>query len=291
MKKLLIFDTNAVMHHVFHGYKKSATYMQDGTPNFMLKGFHQYITSAIKQQAADYVIFVFDPEGPTFRHDAYPQYKANRPPKDPEFKIQEKFIKEYLEMTGYPVMTMKGYEGDDVVATVAVRASRISHFSEIIIYTGDKDIFQIMDTKISIYSLRHKELVNTQNILNYFPVFHTNVVDYLTLLGDSVDNVKGVTGCGEKTALKLITKFQTIENIYENICEYDCKSLDLQSRIYNSICDDFKNNYERIQFSKYLIQLKTDIVFDMTTKTISRGYFDQDLIMGYLHSKELKMLR
>lgn len=291
MKKLLIFDTNAIMHHVFHGYKKSASYMKDGTPNFMLRGFHYYVTSAIAQQKADYVIFVFDPVGPTFRHEIYPEYKANRPPKDPEFKIQEPFIKEYLEQTGYPVITMEGYEGDDVLATIAVRASKHAHFSDIVIYTGDKDILQILDNKISVYSLRNKELITRVNVMESFPVDYNNVVDYLTLLGDSVDNVRGVFGCGEKTAVKLILEFESIENIKENIHSYTAKTLNLQARIYNNVREDFETNYDKIQLSKYLIQLKTDINFELTTKSISRAYFDEDLIHGYLLSKEIKTAR
>lgn len=291
MKKLLIFDTNAVMHHIFHGYKKSASYMKDGTPNFMLRGFHYYVTAAIAQQQADYVIFVFDPSGPTFRHDIYPEYKANRPPKDPEFKIQEPFIKEYLEQTGYPVITMPGFEGDDVIATIAVRASKNAHFSDIVIYTGDKDILQILDAKISVYSLRNKELITRINVTESFPVDYLNVVDYLTLLGDSVDNVRGVYGCGEKTAVKLIQEFEFIENIKDNLQYYDAKKLGLQARIYNNIREDFETNYDKIQLSKYLIQLRTDIDFELTTKSISRGHFDPDLIHGYLSSKELKIAR
>ena len=289
MKKLLIFDTNAIMHHVFHGYKKSATYMKDGTPNYMLRGFHYYVSSAIAQQSPDYVVFVFDPEGPTFRHEIYPAYKAQRPPKDPEFKIQEPFIKQYLECTGYPVMTMKGFEGDDLIATIAVRASKSSHFSDIVIYTGDKDIFQILDNKISVFSLRNKALVTPQNIYEYFAVGHTNVVDYLTLLGDSVDNVRGVEGCGEKTAMKLINEFDTIENIRDNIANFTAKELELQSRIYNSIRNDFETNYESISLSKYLIKLRTDISFDLTTKTISRNTFDEAHIIDYMLTKDLKI--
>lgn len=291
MKKLLIFDTNAVMHHVFHGYKKSASYMKDGTPNFMLRGFHYYVSAAIAQQQADYVVFVFDPSGPTFRHDIYPEYKANRPPKDPEFKIQEPFIKEYLEQTGYPVITKDGFEGDDTIATIAVRASNSAHFSEIVIYTGDKDILQILDAKISLFSLRTKELITRINVTESFPVDYLNVVDYLTLLGDAVDNVRGVTGCGEKTAVKLIQEFETIENIKENLQHYDAKKLSLQSRIYNSVREDFETNYDKIELSKYLITLRTDIEFELTTKTISRAYFDPDLIFGYLTSKEIKVAR
>ncbi len=289
MKKLLIFDTNAIMHHVFHGYKKSATYMKDGTPNYMLKGFHYYVTTAILQQAADYVVFVFDPESSTFRHDIYPEYKAQRPPKDPEFKIQESFIKEYLSCTGYPFMSMDGYEGDDLIATIAVRAAKSSHFSDIVIYTGDKDIFQILDDKISVYSLRNKTLVTQNNILEHFPVSHRNVVDYLTLLGDAVDNVRGVLGCGEKTAIKLINEFETIENINENIHLYTDKKLGIQSRIYNSIRNDFETNFELIKLSKYLIQLKTDIAFDLTTKTISRATFIDTMLIDYMLTKELRI--
>lgn len=265
--------------------------MKDGTPNFMLRGFHYYITSAIAQQKADYVVFVFDPTGPTFRHDIYPEYKANRPPKDPEFKIQEPFIKEYLEQTGYPVITMNGFEGDDVLATIAVRASKSAHFSDIVIYTGDKDILQILDAKISVYSLRNKELITRINVTESFPVDYPNVVDYLTLLGDSVDNVRGVFGCGEKTAVKLIQEFEFIENIKDNLQHYDAKKLGLQSRIYNSVREDFETNYDKIQLSKYLITLRTDLDFELTTKLISRAYFDEDLIYGYLTSKELKIAR
>jgi DNA polymerase-1 len=287
MKKLLIFDTNAIMHHVFHGYKKSASYMTDGTPNYMLRGFHYYINTAIQEHKPDYTVFVFDPEGPTFRHEAYPEYKANRPPKDPEFKIQEPFIREYLECTGYPVITKAGFEGDDVVGTIAVRASKSPHFSDIIIYTGDKDIFQILDDKISVYSLRSKMLVKPHNILDHFKVDHLKVVDYLSLLGDKVDNVKGI--CGDTSAIKLVNTFNSIENIKENLHKYTAKDLGIQERYYNPIREHFDNNFESILFNKFLITLKTDIDFELTTKTISRNTHSDDLIVTYMFNKNIKI--
>lgn len=291
MKKLLMFDTNAVMHHVFHGYRKSATYMKDGTPNYMLKGFCNYIANAIERQKSDYVVFVFDPSGPTFRHEIYPAYKANRPPKDPEFKIQEAFIKEYLSMTGYPVITLAGFEGDDTLATIAVRASKSAHFSDIVIYTGDKDIFQILDEKITIFNINTKELVNCYNLLEHFEVSHDNVIDYLTLLGDSADNVKGVNGCGKITAMRLINRFETLENIRDAVNTHTHKDLEIKLNYFNSIKEHFNNDYASIELSRYLITLRTDIDFELSTKTISRSYFDEDIMYGYLVSKELKMPR
>lgn len=290
MKKLLIFDSNAVMYHVYSGYGKSPTYTLEGIPNYMLKGFYQYTEKAIKEQNPDYVVFVFDPKGKTFRHDIYPDYKGQRPEKDEDFKIQEPFIQEYLSHTGYPVFCVSGFEGDDLIGTIALRAAKSDHFSDIIIYTGDKDMLQIVDDKINIYNLRNKKRINPDNILDHFPVTANKVVDYLTLLGDKVDNVKGVEKCGEKSAISLMNSYSSIEDIYNNINNINPKDLNIKDYIFNSIKNYFINNYEDIQLSKYLITLRTDIDFNLSTKTISRKEYDLADVVNYLHSKNLKPL-
>lgn len=282
MATLLLFDTNAVMHHVFHGYKKSASYAANGTPNYMLRGFVHYTNSAIATYNPDYTVFVFDPEGPTFRHDIYPGYKAQRPPKDPEFVSQSPFIREYLEASGFPIYTVNGYEGDDVVATIAKRACKHEVFDKIIIYTGDKDIYQILDHKISVHNIRTKTIVTPDNILDSFPVKHTSVIDYLTLLGDKVDNVRGVNQCGEKTAVKLIEEYGTIDNILNSLHSIDFKKLNVSQKISNAIIDDFENNYESIKLSYFLITLKIDIDFPLSVKHITRSSYDPAIIEKYL---------
>lgn len=292
MKKLIIFDSNAIMHHVYNGYKKSPTYTQEGVPNYMLKGFYQYTEKAIKEHSADYVVFVFDPEGKTFRHDIYPEYKGLRPPKDEEFKIQEPFIYEYLKETGYPVFCVPGFEGDDLIATIAVRASKSEHFSNILIYTGDKDMLQIMDNKIHMYNLRSKSIIEPYNILEHFQVDPHQVVDYLTLLGDKVDNVKGVDKCGEKSALAMMSYFENIEEMkiaFDND-SVTAKDIGIKDYIFQGIKNYFINNYEDIEFSRYLIKLRTDIEFELTTKTISRKTYEYSDMANYLLSKNIKTL-
>lgn len=287
MKKLLIFDTNAIMHHVYHGYKKSPVYNRAGDPVFMLKGFVNYINYAIELHDPDYTLFVFDPDGSTFRHDIYPLYKANRPKKEDDFISQVSLIKEYLTHSGYPTITMPGFEGDDVIATIAKRASKSTAFDSIIIYTGDKDIYQILDEKISVFNLRNKLLVNTSNILSHFPVEHHCVIDYLTLLGDAVDNVKGVNQCGEKTALKLIQRYKSVEFIKDEIDYIDFKSLGIATKIANAITENFKNNYDDILMSKFLITLKLDIEIALTLKIISRSQYDVKTMKDYLNSHSI----
>lgn len=292
MKKLLIFDSNAIMHHVYSGYGNSPTYTTEGVPNYMLKGFYHYTEKAIKEHKPDYVVFVFDPKGSTFRHDIFPEYKGERPEKDEDFKIQEPFIKEYLKQTGYPVFCVPGFEGDDLIATIAVRASKNSHFSNILIYTGDKDMLQIMDDKIHMYNLRSKSIIEPYNILEHFQVEPHQVVDYLTLLGDKVDNVKGVDKCGEKSALAMMSYFSNIEEMKDAFDNNTVTSSDIgiKEHIFKKIKDYFINNYEDIKFSRYLIQLRTDINFELTTKTISRQEYEQSNISNYLLSKNIKTL-
>lgn len=292
MKKLLIFDSNAIMHHVYNGYGKSPTYTEEGIPNYMLKGFYQYTEKAIKTHSPDYVVFVFDPSGPTFRHDIFPDYKGDRPEKDEEFKVQEPFIQEYLKETGYPVFCEPGFEGDDLIATIAVRAAKSSHFSNILVYTGDKDILQIMDDKIHMYNLRSKSIIEPYNILEHFQVDPHQVVDYLTLLGDKVDNVKGVDKCGAKSALAMMSYFSNIEEMKDAFDRdiVTAKDIGIKEYIFKGIKNYFINNYEDIEFSRYLIKLRTDIDFELTTKIISRKEYDYSNLANYLLSKSIKPL-
>ena len=230
MKKLLILDSNSILNRAFYGVRYLSA--KDGTPTNAIYGFLNILLKLIKEQEPDYICAAFDVKAPTFRHKQYEGYKAQRKPMPEGLAAQMPLAKDVLRAMGVTILEKEGYEADDIIGTVA----RLCEESEIscFIATGDKDDLQLASDKTKVILTVTKSgynetiIYDDKGVKEKYHVTPTEFIDVKALMGDPSDNIPGVKGVGEKTAMSLIEKHHSIEYIYENIDDIGLKGAMLQ---------------------------------------------------------------
>ena len=230
MKKLLILDSNSILNRAFYGVRYLSA--RDGTPTNAIYGFLNILLKLIKEQEPDYICAAFDVKAPTFRHKQYEGYKAQRKPMPEGLAAQMPLAKDVLRAMGVTILEKEGYEADDIIGTVA----RLCEESEIscFIATGDKDDLQLASDKTKVILTVTKSgynetiIYDDKAVKEKYHVTPTEFIDVKALMGDPSDNIPGVKGVGEKTAMSLIEKHHSIEYIYENIDDIGLKGTMLQ---------------------------------------------------------------
>jgi DNA polymerase-1 len=223
-KHLILIDSNSVIHRAFHALPPLTT--KKGEVVGAVYGFLLVFLKAIKEFQPDFVIACFDVPGPTFRHEKYKEYKAKRPKAPAELYQQMARTKDVLRAFSVPVCEKQGFEADDIIGTIARLAPQKQALPaiETIIISGDSDNLQLIDTKTKVYVLRKgvkDTVLYDQGMVSqkYQGLTPKQLLDYRALRGDPTDNIPGVPGVGEKTAMDLISKFGTIENLYQKLDE------------------------------------------------------------------------
>jgi len=209
LKTLLLVDGSNYLYRAFHALPDLRT--AEGEPTGALRGFIGMLRTLRAQVPHDYCACVFDAKGRTFRDDIYPQYKAQRPPMPPDLAAQVAPIHEATRALGWPVLEIEGIEADDVIGTLARHAE--SHGVRTVISTGDKDLAQLVNEHVTLVNTMSGERLDADGVLAKFGVRPDQIVDFLTLVGDSVDNVPGVDKVGPKTAAKWLAEYGTLEAI------------------------------------------------------------------------------
>ncbi len=207
----------ALLYQLYHAVGQMNA--PDGRPTNAVFGFARDLFYFRDELKPDYLVYVFDPPGPTFRDKIAGDYKAHRKPPDDDLIAQVPLIHQLLAAANVPVLTFLGYEADDVIATVA-KAGAACGF-DVLICSSDKDCRQLVDDRIRILNLRKQVFLDCQAIVADWGVTPEQAIDYQTLVGDTVDNVKGVKGVGGKTAAKLLQKFGSIDNLLKNLDQLD----------------------------------------------------------------------
>ena len=225
MKKLLILDSNSILNRTYYGIRFLSA--SDGTPTNAIYGFLNILFKLINEENPDYICGAFDLKAPTFRHKMYKEYKAGRKPMPDDLKVQMPFAKEILTAMGIPVLETEGYEADDIIGTV----SRICDESGVkcLIATGDKDDLQLVSDNtnviLTVSRMGKSETVcyGIEEVFEKYNVTPEEFIDVKALMGDPSDNIPGVHGIGEKGAIKLISEYHSIENLYESLENSDIK--------------------------------------------------------------------
>ena len=212
-KKLLAIDGNSVLNRAFYGVRPLST--KDGFPTNALFGFVNMITRQAEALSPDYVAVAFDLKAPTFRHKMYDAYKAGRRPMPEELALQFPVAKELLSAMGYHVLSLEGYEADDLLGTLAAMATRED--VDAYLLTGDRDALQLISKNVHVLLATNTETVDMDEakFFEKYGVPSSVFVDVKALMGDSSDNIPGVPGIGEKTALKLIAEYGSLDGVYE----------------------------------------------------------------------------
>jgi len=275
-KRLIVIDSNAVIHRAFHALPPLTT--KKGELVNAVYGFFLVFFKAIKEFKPDFVAATFDLPGSTFRHKKYKSYKANRPKTPDELASQIPIIKDILKRFNVPIFEEQGYEADDVIGTITKSVPKKQVFPEIetIVLTGDMDILQLVDKNTKAYALRKgvKDVVlyNKESVKEkYHGLVPEQLTDYKALRGDPSDNIPGVTGIGEKTAISLIKEFDNLDNIYKEIDENSQKARKLKS----SLREKLLSYKEQAYISKMLAQIRYDAPIDFKLTNCAWGKYDK----------------
>ena len=208
---IYLLDASSYIHRAFHAIRGLST--RDGVPTGAVFGFIQMLLKVIKDAEPKYLAVVYDAKGPTFRHEMYPAYKANRPPLDPGLKTQFPLVRQVVTALDLPAVEMEGYEADDLMASLAAQAK--AQGFEVVLVSGDKDLFQLVDKQVTIWDTMKDLRLGPEEVSEKLGIAPEQVVDYMALTGDSSDNVPGVPKVGPKTAAKLIAEYGSLEAVLE----------------------------------------------------------------------------
>jgi len=290
-KRLIIIDCNSIIHRAYHALPPLTT--KKGELVNAVYGFLLVFFKAIKDFQPDFMTACFDFPAPTFRHKKYKEYKAKRPPAPKELYDQIPKVKEILESFNVPIFEKEGFEADDIIGTIAHLAPKrqIIPKVETIILSGDLDTLQLINPKTKVYSLRKgvKDIILYDRDLvkeKFQGLEVKQLLDFKALKGDPSDNIPGVTGIGEKTAISLLLKFGSLENIYKDIEENSDKAKALKPKLKETLLK-YK---DQAFFSKTLAQIKKDVPIDFNFKKCQWGKYDPGKVTKILRDLEFYSL-
>ena len=281
-KRLFIIDGHALCYRAYYAFIKNPIINSNGQNISAIFGFARIILKLIKEEKPDYFVVAFDPPKKSFRFNIYPEYKANRKKMPDELKTQIEEIKNMLLILNIPMVMEEGFEADDILGTFARKYA--SNNLEVIIVSGDKDAFQLVNDNVKIYANKNGvssyTIYDEKAIINKIGIKPEQVIDYMALMGDSSDNIPGVRGIGEKTAKKLICQFHTLEKIYTNIDEIQNKK----------IKDTLLSDREIAILSKELVTIKTDIELNIDIDSLIFPVLKPEDVRKYFHDLEMKSI-
>lgn len=254
MGKLYLIDGMSVVFRAYHAMRRSGLQSPDGEPTSAVFAFVNIMTSLLEKEDPERIAVVFDTRAPTFRHEMYPEYKANRDEFPEELVPQLERVKEFLDLLNIERLQKDGYEADDLIGAISKKASETGE--EVICVTNDKDYYQLLNKNCKIYKPGGKggefDVVDESGSEDKFGVAPDRVIDILALVGDSSDNVPGVKGVGIKTAIPLIKEFGSLEGVYENLNKIESAS----------IRKKLESAREEAFLSKKLVTIAVDVAVD-----------------------------
>ena len=261
MKTLLLIDAYAMIYRAYYAFIRAPRMNSRGENTSAIFGFVVTLEDLLKRLKPSHVAVAFDPAGPTFRHEAFEQYKAQRQETPEDIRWAVPYIKQILVAMNIPVLEVAGYEADDLIGTLAHKAEK--HGFEVYMATPDKDYGQLVTEHVFMYRPRHTggfEKLGPQEVCEKFGLQdQLQVIDLLGLMGDSSDNIPGCKGVGEKTATQLLQQFGSIDNLLANT---DQLKGALQRKIQEQV--------EDIRFSRFLATIKTDVPIDFDAESLVR---------------------
>ena len=259
MKTLLLIDAYAMIYRAYYAFIRAPRMNSRGENTSAIFGFVVTLEDLIKRIKPTHMAVAFDPAGPTFRHEAFEQYKAQRQETPEDIRWAVPRIKQLLEAMNIPVLEVPGYEADDVIGTLAHMAEKEGF--EVYMATPDKDYGQLVTEHICMYRPRHTggfEKLGPQEVCEKYGISHqSQVIDLLGLMGDSSDNIPGCKGVGEKTAIQLLQQFGSIDNLLANT---DQLKGALQRKVQEQV--------EDIRFSYFLATIKTDVPLEFDAQSL-----------------------
>lgn len=279
-KPVVLVDGSSYLFRAFHAIPLLTN--SKGLHTNAVKGVISMIRKLQKDFAESQLVVVFDAKGKTFRNDIYAEYKANRPPMPDELREQIEPIHNIIKAMGLPLLIVENVEADDVIGTLAAQAAE--HDQPVVISTGDKDMAQLVNAHVSLINTMNDVRMDIEGVKEKFGVPPENIVDYLALMGDAVDNIPGVPKVGEKTAVGLVAGLGSIENIYANLD----KVATLEFRGAKTMAERLTEHKEAAFLSKELATIKCDVELGFTLPEIKSTEADIPRLLDLFRSMEFK---
>ncbi len=272
-EKLLLVDGSSYLYRAFHAMPSLNN--SKGEQTGAVYGMTNMLRRLLREYGDHHMAVIFDAPGKTFRDDLYPEYKANRPAMPEELVAQIEPIHEIVRALGIPLLQVEGVEADDVIGTLAERA-RNDGF-EVVISTGDKDMAQLVDSKICIENTMDGGTLDPDGVKKKFGVHPSQMVDYLTLVGDSVDNIPGVPKVGPKTAVKWLDAYQTLDAIVASADE-----------IKGKVGENLRASIEQLPLSRQLVTIERNVDLEIEPADLAVSAPDLEALKGWYSRLEFK---
>ncbi len=281
-KELYLLDAYALIFRAYFAFIRNPRITSTGLNTSAVFGFVTTLEELLKIYHPSHLAIVFDPPRPTFRHEIYPEYKANRDQTPEDIRIAVPYIRKMAEAYRIPVLEHPGYEADDVIGTLSRQAEKKGYKTYMV--TPDKDFLQLLSEKTFLLKPRTRkneiEQVGLRELPGYFHVEHPRqVIDVLALWGDAADNIPGAPGIGEKTAKKLINRYESLENLYEHIDE-----------ISGKLKETLLEYRDQIFLSRDLVTIRTDVPVSFDEKLFENTGLDEEKIRELFRELEFKTL-
>ena len=277
---LVLVDGSSYLYRAFHAFPPLTN--SAGEPTGAMYGVLNMLKSLISQVQPSHIAVVFDAKGKTFRDEMFEQYKSHRPPMPDDLRKQIQPLHDIIRALGIPLLVIKGVEADDVIGTLAVAASKANQ--KVLISTGDKDMAQLVDDNIMLINTMNNTLLDREAVIEKYGIPPELIIDYLALMGDSADNIPGVAGVGEKTALGLLQGIGSMAEIYANLD----KVAELPIRGAKKLGDKLLAEKEMADLSYRLATIKTDVALDITPEQLTLGASNNDQLTEYFGRYEFK---
>lgn len=277
---LVLVDGSSYLYRAFHAFPPLTN--REGEPTGAMYGVVNMLKSLISQVEPSHVAVVFDAKGKTFRDELFEQYKSHRPPMPDELRSQIQPLHAIIKALGIPLISVEGVEADDVIGTLAVQAAKEG--KHVLISTGDKDMAQLVNDHIMLINTMNNTLLDREGVIEKYGIPPELVIDWLALQGDSSDNIPGVKGVGEKTALALLQGIGSIKTIYENLD----KVAELSFRGAKTFAPKLLAEKEMADLSYLLATIKTDVELDITHDQLTTSQQDHDKLVELFGKYEFK---
>ena len=277
---LVLVDGSSYLYRAFHALPPLVS--SKGQPTGAIKG----VVNMLRRMQSDYpdseVVVVFDAKGKTFRDDIYPEYKAHRPPMPDDLRCQIEPLHAVIRAMGLPLLVIEGVEADDVIGTLAAMATEAG--KDCVVSTGDKDMAQLVNQHVTLVNTMTDTVMDIPGVQNKFGIGPELIIDFLALMGDKVDNIPGVPGVGEKTALALLQNLGGLESIYANLDKVPT----LTFRGAKTMPKKLEDNREQAFLSYELATIKTDVELSLTLSDLRNVNPERETLLHWFQELEFK---
>ena len=273
---IFLIDGSSYLHRAYHAIRNLSN--SKGLPTNVVFGFTKMLLKLLQEKKPKYLAVVFDAKGPTFRHEIYKQYKANRPPMPEDMAVQVPLVREILDALNIKVLELEGYEADDIIGTLAKKFEKNGH--PVVMVTGDKDFRQLISPMVSMWDTMKEKFTDYETLKEEYGLEPEKFIDVMGLSGDSSDNIPGVPGVGEKTALKLVKEFGSLERVFDNVDKVKGKKLQENLRKAKDIAS----------LSKRLVTINCHVPIDTTVGDFLVGEPDKSKLSQLFRELEFRDL-